>query len=486
MRQNLFEDEQIFEEIEGVLNMPEPVSNRGSSLSSATGARIWRPTWPAPRDIKYAPNARVVRVMCSGRVDPQFVLEAFAEGADGVLIGGCHPGDCHYQEGNYKALRRFVLLRRMLKQMGIEERAAAPRMDLGRRGRPGETVINEMVEKIRALGPLRLAAPVAEAELTEVPHDDKPKVAFYWCASCGGCEEAVLDLGEELLDVADEVDIVFWPVALDFKRDDRRGAAGRLDRGDLRQRRRAHFRAGRDGAPAAAEIAAGRRLRRLRAVGRHPRAGEPLEPGSDPATVYGSDRPLVVTRYDGHEVLLPEFQPRLRILEDVIDVDYFIPGCPPTPNIIRSALAALLGGELPERGTVLAPDQALCEECPRRESKPEQLSVESFKRHHRIVADEEHVPAGAGAALPGCGDARRLRSAMHSRQHAVHGLLRSHQPGARLRRQDAFVDRVHRGGTQRDEIERCLRRHSRPGRDVLSLQPGSVSAGGSRIDRRAG
>ena len=57
--------------------------------------------------IKYAPNARVVRVMCSGRVDPQFVLDAFAKGADGVLIGGCHPGDCHYQEGNYKALRRF-------------------------------------------------------------------------------------------------------------------------------------------------------------------------------------------------------------------------------------------------------------------------------------------------------------------------------------------------------------------------------------------
>ena len=59
--------------------------------------------------MKYAPNARVIRVMCSGRVDPQFVLEAFAHGADGVLIGGCHPGDCHYQEGNYKALRRYRL-----------------------------------------------------------------------------------------------------------------------------------------------------------------------------------------------------------------------------------------------------------------------------------------------------------------------------------------------------------------------------------------
>src|SRR5512138_81093 len=69
----------------------------------------------------YAPNARVVRIMCSGRLDPQFVLSAFRQGADGVLIGGCHPGDCHYQEGNYKALRRIRLLQILLKQMGIEK-----------------------------------------------------------------------------------------------------------------------------------------------------------------------------------------------------------------------------------------------------------------------------------------------------------------------------------------------------------------------------
>src|SRR3970040_1836501 len=70
--------------------------------------------------MKYAANARVVRVMCSGRIDPQFVLEAFAQGADGVLIGGCHPGDCHYPEGDYKTLRRATLLRRVLEAMGIE------------------------------------------------------------------------------------------------------------------------------------------------------------------------------------------------------------------------------------------------------------------------------------------------------------------------------------------------------------------------------
>ena len=71
--------------------------------------------------MKYAHNVRIIRLMCSGRVDPQFILDALAKGADGVLIGGCHPGDCHYVEGNYKALRRFRMLKRMLAGLGIEE-----------------------------------------------------------------------------------------------------------------------------------------------------------------------------------------------------------------------------------------------------------------------------------------------------------------------------------------------------------------------------
>src|SRR5512135_1138238 len=70
--------------------------------------------------MKYAPNVRVIRVMCSGRIDPQFVMEAFAKGADGVLIGGCHPNDCHYAEGIYKMLRRYRLLLRLLADLGIE------------------------------------------------------------------------------------------------------------------------------------------------------------------------------------------------------------------------------------------------------------------------------------------------------------------------------------------------------------------------------
>jgi len=106
----------------------------------------------------YAPNTRVIRVMCSGRLDPQFILDAFRQGADGVLIGGCHPGDCHYQEGNYKALRRFRLLRRLLRQMGVEEERVRLEWISASEGDRVQKVTNEMTEQVRKLGPLKLAA----------------------------------------------------------------------------------------------------------------------------------------------------------------------------------------------------------------------------------------------------------------------------------------------------------------------------------------
>ena len=112
--------------------------------------------------LKYPPNVRVIRLMCSGRVDPQFVLEAFAHGADGVLIGGCHPGDCHYQEGNYKALRRFHLLKRILQDMGIEENRFRLEWISASEGERLRSVITDMVEKVRALGPLQVSVPQEE------------------------------------------------------------------------------------------------------------------------------------------------------------------------------------------------------------------------------------------------------------------------------------------------------------------------------------
>ncbi|HOX04319.1 MAG TPA: hydrogenase iron-sulfur subunit [Candidatus Paceibacterota bacterium] len=112
--------------------------------------------------LKYAPNMRVIRIMCSGRVDPQFILEAFAKGADGVLIGGCHPNDCHYAEGNYKMLRRFQLLQRMLKDMGIEEDRLRLEWISAAEGEKVKTVMNDMVAKVTAMGPLGMPGRFAD------------------------------------------------------------------------------------------------------------------------------------------------------------------------------------------------------------------------------------------------------------------------------------------------------------------------------------
>ncbi len=108
--------------------------------------------------LKYAANVRVIRLMCSGRVDPQFIVDALARGADGVLIGGCHPGDCHYVEGNYKVLRRYQLLRRMLQDLGIAPERVRLEWISAAEGERVKTVINEMTAQLRALGPLGLPA----------------------------------------------------------------------------------------------------------------------------------------------------------------------------------------------------------------------------------------------------------------------------------------------------------------------------------------
>ena len=104
--------------------------------------------------IAHAPNVRIIRVMCSGRVDPQFVLKAFSEGADGVLISGCHPGDCHYQEGNYKALRRYKLLNKVLEQFGIEQDRFRLEWVSAAEGAKFQQVCNEFTDQLKELGPL--------------------------------------------------------------------------------------------------------------------------------------------------------------------------------------------------------------------------------------------------------------------------------------------------------------------------------------------
>ena len=106
--------------------------------------------------MKYASNIRIIRIMCSGRVEPTFVLKAFKEGADGILICGCHPGDCHYHEGNYKCLRRFHLLQKYLIQMGIPTERLKLEWISASEGVEFARLVNEFTETIKGLDPSKI------------------------------------------------------------------------------------------------------------------------------------------------------------------------------------------------------------------------------------------------------------------------------------------------------------------------------------------
>lgn len=106
--------------------------------------------------LKYAPNIRIIRIMCSGRIDPTFVLKAFQQGADGVLVCGCHPGDCHYQEGNYKCLRRFKLLQKYIAQMGIEKERLQLEWISASEGKQFSELVNNMTKTMLTLGPSKI------------------------------------------------------------------------------------------------------------------------------------------------------------------------------------------------------------------------------------------------------------------------------------------------------------------------------------------
>jgi F420-non-reducing hydrogenase small subunit len=247
---------------------------------------------------------------------------------------------------------------------------------------------------------------------------DKPKVAFYWCSSCGGCEEAIVDLAEQILDVVAAVDIVFWPVALDFKKSDVEAMEdgsilAAFVNGSIRtteQEEMAHL------------------LRRKAKV--LVAFGSCAHLGGIPALANLWDReaifrevylenvstdnpdgtlPSVSTPHNGDSVTLPGFYDTVRALDQVTSVDYYVPGCAPTPNVIAGAVQTLLSGDLPPAGTVLTPDIALCEECPRLDTKPEDLSLERFRRPHEILIDEDTCLLAQGllcmgpATRSGCG-----------------------------------------------------------------------------------
>ncbi|MGA7909867.1 MAG: hypothetical protein WCA16_20845 [Candidatus Sulfotelmatobacter sp.] len=239
---------------------------------------------------------------------------------------------------------------------------------------------------------------------------EKPKIAFYWCASCGGCEETIVDLAEAVLDVVAAVEIVFWPVALDFKRKDLEAIAegailATFVNGAIRtteQEEMAHLLRGKSrlliafgscshlgGIPGLANLSDRQSI--LQSIY-----------CESPSTVNAEGvLPHLRSKDNGHTVKLPGFYETVRTLNQVVDVDYYIPGCPPTSRILRTALQTLLSGELPPKGAVLAPDHALCEECPRKESKPDSLSISQFKRPHEVLIDEEKCLLAQGLLCMG-------------------------------------------------------------------------------------
>jgi F420-non-reducing hydrogenase small subunit len=224
----------------------------------------------------------------------------------------------------------------------------------------------------------------------------KPKVAFYWCASCGGCEETVVDLAEDILGVAEKVDIVLWPVAMDFKYKDLEamsdksivatflnGAIRSTEQEEMAHllRRKSQFLiaygscAVSGGIPGLANQFPREQLLQFN----YEQSPSVVNPEKT--------RPLTVARNNGHTMTLPELSNVVRSLDQVVEVDYYIPGCPPTPNLTKTAVTALLEGKLPAKGSVIAPDVALCNECARKGSKPATLSIAEFKRPHQILAD---------------------------------------------------------------------------------------------------
>ncbi|MEO0261986.1 MAG: oxidoreductase [candidate division WOR-3 bacterium] len=220
---------------------------------------------------------------------------------------------------------------------------------------------------------------------------EKPKIALYWCASCGGCEEAVVDLAEDILTVVEKVDIVFWPVALDFKRED----VEKLKDGEIL----ATFI---NGAVRLSEQEDMVKLLRRKskliiAFGACAHMGG--VPGLANAQTkekifeyYYHTGPIVVNpeknkpspdfaKNKGFE--LPEFYKDVRALDQVIDVDYYIPGCAPPPNIVKNAVLTLLSGNLPPKGKVLASDRSLCYDCPLNETKPDEgIKIKEIKRYY--------------------------------------------------------------------------------------------------------
>jgi F420-non-reducing hydrogenase small subunit len=391
---------------------------------------------------QYPQTLLAVRVPCSGRVEPAMVLQAFREGADGVLVGGCHPGDCHHVDGNLRAAARLTLLGRALEQAGISPERLRVEWVGAAEGPRFAEVATRMTAELEALGPLdyqRRALDSVEDvvhatrarlhQLEEPPAapraPGKPRVAFYWNASCGGCEEAVVDLGGAFAELAGRVEIVLWPVAIDVKRADVEAMPdGHIDvafvNGAIRLDEQDHW-----------AVLLRRKSRTLVSFGACAHLGGVVGLGnlSEPEqllTTAFRDQPSVSNPRQvlpgrpvtaaGHDLTLPALLSRAIPLGASVAVDFVIPGCPPSPPVLAAAIELLLAGkDLPAKGAVLAPNASLCDSCPRNGSRPERLQLSQLARLATTQPDEAtcflaqgmvcHGPATRQGCQPGCVEA---------------------------------------------------------------------------------
>ena len=248
---------------------------------------------------------------------------------------------------------------------------------------------------------------------------EKPKVAIYWLASCAGCDEAIVDLNEVILTVADAVDIVLWPVALDFKYESIR----KMKKGEI----------------ALAILHGSVRNSEQEEMAKLLREKSQLVLAFGACACFGgtaglanfiskeeifnwvyrdaptvvnpnNNRPQTETKVNGNKLTLPDFFDRVYPLHDIINVDYYLPGCPPPPELIANAVFAVLENKLPPRGATLAPTKPLCDTCPRNKSKPLRMEISEFKRIHEIEAKDDQCFLAQGvlcigpAIRSGCGE----------------------------------------------------------------------------------
>jgi F420-non-reducing hydrogenase small subunit len=257
---------------------------------------------------------------------------------------------------------------------------------------------------------------------------EKPKIAFYWCSSCGGCEESVIDLSEDLLELSGRVDIVFWPVAVDSRRKDLEALEnGEIDlcliNGAIRLREQAHMaRLLRRKSKVVIAHGTCAHLGGIVGLGNFHSAEEILARSYKEVLTVKNPGGILpgVSVEDSEDPELSGLFDKVMGLDQVIDVDYYIPGCPPPPELVGEAVWAALDERLPERRFVFGDRKALCHTCPLLKSKPEKIRLKRFRRLHETEWDPGicFLPQGLiclGPATRGGCDSRCIRANMPCR-----------------------------------------------------------------------